>query len=139
MSRFLARAILFSGKIAVAIPPEKFFYPKGNRSVSKSQFYIIFSPRRYNGLKKEITTMDATKSRLSWDGVITVDNVRSRGEYLALRALKIDLSTTASKTHNLAFFVVLERKKIFRHSRFSRCIMITNCTHVYFLAFFVEI
>ena len=35
--------------------------------------------------------MNATQSRLKSDGVITVDNVRRRGEYLALRALKIDL------------------------------------------------
>jgi DNA-binding CsgD family transcriptional regulator len=59
---------------------------------------------RRNGWEKESKAMNTTqKERLSRDEVITADNVRRRGEYLAIRAVKIDLGREGTRFLRTAY------------------------------------
>ena len=56
---------------------------------------------------------NATKQTLRNDGVITIDNVRHRGETLALRAVKIDLGREGTPFLRKAYFDLVEDMKNF--------------------------
>jgi DNA-binding CsgD family transcriptional regulator len=58
---------------------------------------------RRNGEKKESKAMNTTQQRLSMDEIITIDNVRRRGEYLAIRAVKIDLGREGTRFLRIAY------------------------------------